>query len=460
MIATVFSRLSGRRAALPRPRGPASVATRPIPAFHRLAVPAALALGLAACAVAPPAPVVTPGRATTAPSPPSPPPAPTPITAPSGASITPILPPPAVSAKPLPPSPAAAPSTPTAPVDTAPLEREARAQVLRLLPAGLADRNGWAGDIATALVALRLPPSPANICATLAVIEQESGFQGDPQVPGLNKIAWKEIEARRSRYGIPKLVLSAALAKTSPDGRSYKARIDALKTERQMNELFSDMIAELPAGRTLLADYNPVRTGGPMQVSVEFAKAQVREKPYPYGRFGMDVRREVFTRRGGVYFGMAILLDYPTAYPQALYRFADFNAGRYSSRNAAFQAAVARLAGKPLDLDGDLLRYEKGQPSAVPSATRSALVAQARRLGFNAAAIDRDLALEKTAAFAQTPLYQRVFALAEQDGRPLPREVLPHIDLKSPKIQRKLTTEWFARRVDGRYQQCMARSQA
>jgi hypothetical protein len=124
------------------------------------------------------------------------------------------------------------------------------------------------------------------------------------------------------------------------------------------------------------------------------------------------------------------------------------------------EAAVARLAGKPLDLDGDLLRYEKGQPSAVPSATRSALVAQARRLGFNAAAIDRDLALEKTAAFAQTPLYQRVFALAEQHGRPLPREVLPYIDLKSPKIQRKLTTEWFARRVDGRYQQCMARSQA
>lgn len=428
----------------------------PAPLLRRL--PLLLALGVAACASSPPAPVVTPGRPATPPAASAPTPAPV-----SGASVTPVQPPPAVSAVPLPPSPATSvPAVPAVPPpDPAALEREARAQALRLLPAGIADRPGWAGDIAAALVALRLPANPANLCATIAVIEQESSFQADPAVPGLNRIAWKEIEVRRSRYGIPKLVLDAALAKTSPDGRSYKARIDALKTERQMNELFSDMIAELPAGRTLLADYNPVRTGGPMQVSVEFAKTQVREKPYPYARPGMDVRREVFTRRGGVYFGMAILLDYPASYTQAVYRFADFNAGRYASRNAAFQAAVAKLAGKPLDLDGDLLRYDKGQPSATPSATRNALVGQARRLGMNAAAIDRDLALEKTYGFAQTPLYQRVYALADQAaGRPQPREALPRIDLKSPKIQRKLTTEWFARRVDGRYQQCLARSQA
>ena len=33
---------------------------------------------------------------------------------------------------------------------------------------------------------------------------------------------------------------------------------------------------------------------------------------------------------------------------------------------------------------------------------------------------------------------------------------MPQIDLKSPKITRKLTTEWFARRVDSRFKQCLA----
>jgi len=38
------------------------------------------------------------------------------------------------------------------------------------------------------------------------------------------------------------------------------------------------------------------------------------------------------------------------------------------------------------------------------------------------------------------------------------RQALPQIDLKSPKISRKLTTEWFARKVEGRYRSCLGRS--
>lgn len=362
-----------------------------------------------------------------------------------------LPPPPSPSPQPLPPLPTI-PSPPAYP------ESSSREGVLRLIPPTVGDRPGWAADIHTAFTALGIPATPENLCATLAVIEQESTWQADPPVPGLNRIVRAEIEKRRARYGIPKLLLEAALLKSSPDGKSYAARIDALRTERQMSALYEDMITELPLGRTLLADQNPVRTGGPMQVSVQFAEEMVRDKPYPYPRRD-TVRHEVFSRRGGLYFGIANLLDYPASYPEPLYRFADFNAGRYSSRNAAFQAAVARLSGKQLELDGDLLRYRDGSPSGEASATQSALYGIGSRLGLSSREIDRDLAAEKRPSFGNSPLFQRVFALAERSaGTVLPRQRIPGIDLKSPKIQRKLTTEWFARRVDGRYQACLRRS--
>lgn len=387
---------------------------------------------------------------------------------------SPRLPPPVeptIPARPLPapdvprPIPQAVPTMPPVappiaqkPPQTAYLgEREGRALVARFIPPGAKDRDGWVADIFTAFSTLRIPPTPDNICAAIAVIEQESSFQADPAVPGLSQIVWKEIDSRRERVHLPKLLVDTAFLKTSPDGRSYKTRVDALHTEKQMNALFEDMISELPNGKSLLGGYNPVRTGGPMQVSVAFAEEQVREKTYPYARQG-SVRSEVFTRRGGVYFGVAILLDYPAPYSKILYRFADFNAGRYSSRNAAFQNAVVRLSGQSMALDGDLLRYVDGAPSSEPSTTLTALQSIAGRLGMPRADIARDLRLEKNWQFAQTPLYAKVFALAEASGPRLPREMLPQIDLRSPKIQRKLTTAWFAERVDGRHRTCLGRN--
>ena len=336
-----------------------------------------------------------------------------------------------------------------------PVEQDSRALLLQLLPPRIKDRNGWATDMHTSFAALRIPATPENYCAAIAVIEQESSFHADPEVAGLSRIVWKEIETRRKKYSIPKVLLDVALLKSSPDGRSYKARINALKTERQMNMLFEDMVAELPNGKRLFGDYNPIRTGGPMQVSIEFSEEHVHARPYPYVR-QQSLRDEVFTRRGGVYFGIANLLDYAAPYSQHLYRFADFNAGRYSSRNAAFQHAVARLGGSKLALDGDLLRYADGAPSSQASTTQLALQKLSKALAINKADMLRDLKQEKAAAFSQTRLYQRVFALADQKaGGPLPREAIPQIKLKSPKIQRRLTTEWFAKRVDWRYRNCL-----
>lgn len=349
------------------------------------------------------------------------------------------------------------PPAPASPAARPMSASEGRALIARLLPADVKERNGWAADIYAAIATLEIAPTVEHFCAAIAVIGQESSFQADPVVPGLAGIVKKELERRRAAAGIPSLALEAALALPSTNGRSYGERLAAVRTERQLSDIYEDFIGRVPLGRTFLSGHNPVRTGGPMQVSIAFAESQIGERPYPYPQPG-SVRDEVFSRRGGVYFGIAHLLAYPADYPQMQYRFADFNAGQYASRNAAFQRAVSELSGVPLALDGDLLRYEDGSPSDEPGSTERALRTIARRLDLGEAAIRRDLRAEKSAEFARTRLYTRVYELAGELGRPAPRAVLPQIPLNSPKITRPLTSEWFAGRVDARHQACLKRA--
>ncbi len=331
---------------------------------------------------------------------------------------------------------------------------DVRAEIVRLLPPKAADRAGWAADITAAFAALDIDPVTPNLCATLAVAEQESNFVVDPAVPGLARIARAEIDRRAEQHDIPQLLVRGALLLKSSDGRSYGERIAAVRTEQDMSRIYEDMIGRVPLGKRLFADSNPVHTAGPMQVSVAFAEQQVREHPYPYAVEG-PIRHEVFTRRGGVYFGIAHLLGYPATYDQMIYRFADFNAGFYASRNSAFQNAVALATGIPLALDGDLINYDSDKPGTTELAVRTL----ARRLDLGDAQIRRALEQGESIEFEKTSLYQRVFALADQVERTsLPRARVPRIDLKSPKITRKLTTDWFANRVDQRYRACLAKA--
>ncbi len=334
---------------------------------------------------------------------------------------------------------------------------DARTLIVRLLPQTLPDRAGWATDIYAAFATQDIAVTTENICAVLAVTEQESTFRADPAVPGLAAIAWQEIDRQADRAGVPKMAVHTALRLPSSNGRSYSERIDAATTEKQLSEIFEDFIGMVPLGKTFLASRNPIRTGGPMQVSIAFAEGHTASNRYPYP-IAHSIRHEVFTRRGGMYFGIAHLLGYEAPYPQPLYRFADFNAGRYASRNAAFQNALSIVSGVPLVLDGDLL--PPGAAADAPAgSTELAAVALSKRLDIAASAIRRDLERGTEPAFERTRLYERVFARADQaNGRAVPRAVLPAITLKSPKITRKLTTEWFARRVDERYQRCIARA--
>ncbi len=327
--------------------------------------------------------------------------------------------------------------------------QQVRTDIVRLMPSHVPDKQGWATDISTAFNAQDIDPSKENICAVLAVTDQESNFSVNTPIPGLGKIAWKEIDRRAGEVHIPAFLVRTALDINSSNGKSYSYRLDHVQSEKELSAIFDDFIGMVPLGQKLFGNLNPVHTGGPMQVSIAFAESKTRGYPYPING---TVRQEVFTRRGGVYFGIAHLLGYPTHYSTVLYRFADYNAGFYSSRNAAFQQQVHLLTGVPLTLDGDVISY-----SDTPGKTEMAVRKLGKKLNLSDSDISGDLKQGGSIDFEDTPTWKRLFALADKTaGRHVAREMLPGIELDSPKITRNLTTAWYAQRVEQRFDRCMS----
>jgi hypothetical protein len=336
----------------------------------------------------------------------------------------------------------------------APPSIQAHAAIEAALPVNIPDRGGWAADLDRVFNALDIAPTPEHLCAVIAVAQQESGMSVDAVIPGLDRIAWRDIDEHAAQAHIPASVVHEVLRLKSPNGLSYAARIDAARTEKQLSDIYEDFTGSIPLGRTLFASWNPIHTRGPMQVSVAFAHRFESVRPYPYRLTG-SLDDELFTRRGSLYFGTAHLLAYSAPYDRYLYRFADYNAGQFASRNAAFQQALSVAAGVQLVADGALIVPDA--PISQPSATELVARRLSHRLRLDAMQIHLALEQQRDASFQQTELYQRVFQLATQSRRSLPRARLPQIDLQGPKLHSHLTTAWYAQRVQGRFERCLQR---
>ena len=108
----------------------------------------------------------------------------------------------------------------------------------------------------------------------------------------------------------------------------------------------------------------------------------------------------------------------------------------------------------PLTFDGALLPHDADENAA--GATELAVQTLAARLNLSGGSIHAALAQGRSYSLEATPLYARIFALAERKaGRPLPRAMVPQIKLAGPKIKRQLTTDWYAHRVDERFKRCV-----
>jgi hypothetical protein len=265
------------------------------------------------------------------------------------------------------------------------------------------------------------------------------------------------------------------LATTPSASNSYLERIRSARTERDLDMTYRSLIDDASKRASLafvvqsglfnqmIEDRNSINTVGSMQVSVKFAIENVKRRRWlPMALTDVyAVRDELYTRHGGLYYGVLQLLGYESGYSRKIYRFADYNAGRYASRNAAFQNLVSGLSGNKLSRDGDLLLYDKsGKAMGALSESEKALraIIMQYKLGIDDKQLRHDLEHEKTVNFTATQIYMAVRDLyVRTTSHAITFAEIPSIQLNSPKIKHHMTTQNFAESVDRRYQACMVK---
>jgi len=346
-------------------------------------------------------------------------------------------------------------------------------EIAHRIPPHVPDREGWADDVAFAIRALNKDLSAERVCAVIAIIEQESGYQTDPVVANLPKIVHDGLRKKFAQLGpLTEPALATLLAGKAPgSSETFHQRINKLRTERDLDRFFRDIsltykeslpgtyaiasAISLILGKGSLQNLNPVTTAGSMQVKISYA----RELDEFKSMSNEHLREYLYTRLGGIRLGTSRLIDYRASYDDLIYRFADFNVGRYASRNAAFQALLEDLTGQDLALDGDLLAYdEDGEAKTVDSETLKVLLAFGEKHDLSVWTIRRDVKEEKNENFETTASWAKVREAWEaKKGRKPIYARIPEVELVSPKLLRKLSTSWFANRVKQRYLSCRSR---
>lgn len=314
----------------------------------------------------------------------------------------------------------------------------------------------WANSIRHALLDLELGVTERNVCAAIAIIDQESSFHADPAVPGISKLLQKKLDAARKNNLLLAQLIKLRLDSQAANGRTFRQNIAQIRTEKQLGEWYQEFTASRLT-QPLLALINKdldtlISTVGSMQVSVDFA----RDYAQKHGHQISDMRQHLFTRDGGIYYGIAHLLDGGQNYSDMIYYFADFNAGHFASRNAGFQRMVNALSNARLRADGDLLIFAPGKNPTDSNSFRATIrTLKQHQQSLALHQVKKDFKTSTGPLFSGTLTYQTISQLHAGKFGNVIYASLPSIHLKSEKISRKLTTRWFAKQVKRRYNRCL-----
>ena len=354
-------------------------------------------------------------------------------------------------------------------------------QIQKVIPYRVNGREAWAQDIFAIMNELSIPKTKLNVCSIVAVVDQESNFIADPSVPGLGEKAVQEINTRLKEKFEAKLgeMIGGTVAgyfedvlknQPSPEN-NYMSQMRKVKTERELDLLYREIFdymsqhyhvsaltgAAKLVGQDIGEKMNPITTLGSMQVHINYAKEHKRQS----GNIA-ELRNDLYTQYGGLYYGIHRLMEYPADYDKAIYRFADYNSGMYSSRNAAFQSMLNSLTKTEISLDGDLLLYTKdGDVRATLSQSEKELIAvfAQNNVLVTPRQIRSDLKKEKEQSFENTQTYLAVQKLYQSKTQNEPMyAVQQQVVISGPKLSRDYNTNWFASRVNGRYETCMQKA--
>lgn len=354
-------------------------------------------------------------------------------------------------------------------------------QIRKLIPNRVNQRDSWAKDIYDISNELKIPTNKENICTIIAVVDQESNFVANPVVPGLGDKAVKEVTTRLNEKFEDKLgtTIGGTVAsyfenvlknQPSPDD-NYLKQMSRVRTEKDLDVLYREIFDYMAkhyhvsaltgaakfVGQDIAEKMNPITTLGSMQVHINYAKEHKRTSMNIN-----ELRDDLYTQFGGLYYGIHRLMMYPADYDKPIYRFADYNSGMYSSRNAAFQKMIDKLTEANLALDGDLLSYDKnGAPRPAITDTEKALTAlfSKNNILVTPRQLRSDLKDEKQQDFEKTQTYIAVTKLYKnKTGKDPMYAIMPEVVISGPKLSRDYNTNWYASRVNGRYETCMHRA--
>ena len=352
--------------------------------------------------------------------------------------------------------------------------------IKRLVPTRTVHREAWAEDIYNIMDELKIERNKQNVCSIIAIVDQESNFVANPQVPGLGAKAVKEVNTRLEekftdklgdRFGKPIAQYFNNVLKNQPSvSNSYLKQMHQVKTEKDLDVLYRQIFDDMTkryhvslftntakfVGQDIAEKMNPITTLGSMQVQVRYAQDHLKQSMNTN-----QLRDYLYTQYGGLYYGIHRLMMYDASYNKPIYRFADYNSGIYSSRNASFQKVLNQLTQQNLALDGDLLVYDKNEkPLSQNSDTEIALLKLFSRnnIVLTPRKIRNDLEAEKEQSFESTDTYLTVQKLYKQKtGKSAPYAIMPQVVISGPKLSREYNTNWYATRVNGRYETCMHR---